>query len=551
MENYKYTISKLSFLLGLILIFTGCSSIDKKNTENKENDLYEFLSEKITQYKNDPAVNASEIAQDFYLRGLTEVSNENHVSAIYHFEHALKFEKSATVYLSLAESYLALNDTFGGLEAAMNAYKLDNKNKRALEIIYSIFAYGGDYPAAEKVINELYFLYPTKENLLTLADFYSFYNPQKSIEYFENYISKYDSEDVEFKYNNLLFSNGRQESAIHNLMISFKKSPSFEKLNQFNYFAVQSGKFNEIDKFITEIQSDENVNLNDYFGNLIFHLSSKRNDIDINKTKYFSYLNEFKKYSGINALNEFDAVLLAFSLGDTSLVEYFLPRVINKVDTLSKVPIYCSEIYSLIGKREQALKILLEYKDVFKDDSEYLAVIGYWYYTEKKYKEALEYMLMFKDRNPESAESYTQIADSYDKLEDIDKAEEYYKIALSKDADNPGANNNYAYFLSKFPERLSEAEVYSKLSIEKEPEIAAYLDTYGWILYKQGKIEDSLYYIILAAEKDPKNWEIFEHLGDIYFSLSDISNAENNWTKALKLDPNNLILKEKLNKLFK
>lgn len=551
MENYKYTRLKLSFILSLILIFSGCSSIDKNNTENKENDLYEFLSEKITQYKNDPAINATEIAQDFYLRGLTEVSNENHVSAIYHFEHALKFEKSATVYLSLAESYLALNDTFSGLEAAMNAYKLDNMNKRALEIIYSIFAYGGDYPAAEKVINELYLLYPTKENLLTLADFYSFYNPQKSIEYFEKYINKYDSEDVEIKYNNLLFSNGRQEDAINRLMISFNKSPSFEKLNQFNYFAVQSGKFNEIDKFITEIRFDENVNLNDYYGNLIFHLSSKRNDIDVNKTKYLSYLNEFKNYSGINAINEFDAVLLAYSLGDTSLVEYFLPRVINKVDTLSKVPIYCSEIYGLIGKREQALKILLEYKDVFKDDSEYLAVIGYWYYTEKKYKEALEYMLMFKDRNPESAESYTQIADSYDKLEDFDKAEEYYKIALSKDAYNPGANNNYAYFLSKFPERLSEAEVYSKLSIEKEPEIAAYLDTYGWILFKQGKIEDSLNYIILAAEKDPNNWEIFEHLGDIYFSLSDLSNAENNWTKALKLDPNNLILKEKLNRIFK
>lgn len=39
---------------------------------------------------------------------------------------------------------------------------------------------------------------------------------------------------------------------------------------------------------------------------------------------------------------------------------------------------------------------------------------------------------------------------------------------------------------------------------------------------------------------------IHEHLGDIYNALGEIKKAKNEWKEALKLDPDNAKLKEKL-----
>ena len=46
--------------------------------------------------------------------------------------------------------------------------------------------------------------------------------------------------------------------------------------------------------------------------------------------------------------------------------------------------------------------------------------------------------------------------------------------------------NNYAYYLSLEKKKLKKAAAMSRITVEKEPDNATYLDTYGWILHLQG-----------------------------------------------------------------
>ena len=49
-------------------------------------------------------------------------------------------------------------------------------------------------------------------------------------------------------------------------------------------------------------------------------------------------------------------------------------------------------------------------------------------------------------------------------------------------------------------EKLEKAEKMSRLTIQLEPENPTYLDTYAWILFKSGKLNEAKKYIEKAIE---------------------------------------------------
>ena len=79
------------------------------------------------------------------------------------------------------------------------------------------------------------------------------------------------------------------------------------------------------------------------------------------------------------------------------------------------------------------------------------------------------------------------IGDTQHEMGDSKAAYKTYEQALKLDPENCAVLNNYAYFLSQDKRCLSKAEKMSRITIEKEPDNATYLDTYGWILYLRGK----------------------------------------------------------------
>ncbi|HEY3662023.1 MAG TPA: tetratricopeptide repeat protein [Chthoniobacterales bacterium] len=129
-----------------------------------------------------------------------------------------------------------------------------------------------------------------------------------------------------------------------------------------------------------------------------------------------------------------------------------------------------------------------------------------------------------------------------------DKAAELFKRSIDLDpADAAQAYNYLGFMWADQSKHLDEAEDYIKRALTAEPENGAYLDSLGWLHYRQGKYEQALAELLSAVsalkEGDPV---VFEHIGDTYAALEQTSEALEFWQKSLALDKDNKKLAGKI-----
>jgi Tfp pilus assembly protein PilF len=142
---------------------------------------------------------------------------------------------------------------------------------------------------------------------------------------------------------------------------------------------------------------------------------------------------------------------------------------------------------------------------------------------------------------------YAMEADIYYKEGDFRKAFSTYEEALKLDPNDIMILNNYAYFLSEKGMELQKALQMSKQVIENE-RTSTYLDTYAWILYKQGKSREALKIMNEVINMDNSDAELWEHLGFIQKDLRKCADAVVSWEKALEIDSSKNYLKEEIEK---
>ena len=67
---------------------------------------------------------------------------------------------------------------------------------------------------------------------------------------------------------------------------------------------------------------------------------------------------------------------------------------------------------------------------------------------------------------------------------------------------------------------------------------AAYLDSMGWVLFKNKKYDEALKYLLEAAEdeEEAEHIEIWDHVADTYMALGKTKEAMETWTKSLKFE---------------
>lgn len=129
-----------------------------------------------------------------------------------------------------------------------------------------------------------------------------------------------------------------------------------------------------------------------------------------------------------------------------------------------------------------------------------------------------------------------------------DKAAGLFQKSIALDPANGADSYNYlAYMWAEHNMRLGEAEQMIKLALQSDPNNGAYIDTLGWLEYRQGKVDQALVDLLRAAQKlthdDPV---VFEHIGDTFAKMNKIASAVDAWQKALNLDPQNKTLSEKI-----
>ena len=178
---------------------------------------------------------------------------------------------------------------------------------------------------------------------------------------------------------------------------------------------------------------------------------------------------------------------------------------------------------------------------------------GIGHYNKKEYPAAVKALNRAVDMMPENdtkrlADMYSMLGEVYNMTKQYDLSDQAYDKALKNDPENATVLNNYSYFLSERGQKLDEAKSMSEKSLRIRPNEATFLDTYGWILYKKGDYPNAKENIEKAVSLKKSNADatLYEHLGDVYYKLSDKSKAVEYWKMAKEKGSENPLLNKKI-----
>ncbi len=198
------------------------------------------------------------------------------------------------------------------------------------------------------------------------------------------------------------------------------------------------------------------------------------------------------------------------------------------------------------GQTEEAVKILRAQLRGNEGDREIYLNIAQVYERGRRYKDAEESahaaeVLPGQARDNEMV--WFLLGAIYERQKFFDKAEEQFKKVLAVNPKSAAVLNYYGYMLGDLGIRLDEAEALVQRALKEEPFSGAYLDSLGWIYFKQGKLTASETTLRKAVERESHDATIHAHLGDLYAKMGrgDLAAAEwekslNEWRRSLPAD---------------
>ncbi|MFZ1614246.1 MAG: tetratricopeptide repeat protein [Holophaga sp.] len=122
-------------------------------------------------------------------------------------------------------------------------------------------------------------------------------------------------------------------------------------------------------------------------------------------------------------------------------------------------------------------------------------------------------------------------------LQELGRMKEAVQILREGQRMNPGhptLQNNLGYLLLEMDDgQLQEASALIEASLKQEPKNGNTMDSWGWALFKQGRLKESEEVLRKASEISPFSPEIRKHLGETLLSLGRFEEALEQWERAL------------------
>ncbi len=190
------------------------------------------------------------------------------------------------------------------------------------------------------------------------------------------------------------------------------------------------------------------------------------------------------------------------------------------------------------GQTDDAVKILRAQLHGDAGDREAYLNIAQVYERGRRYKEAEEAARaaeVLPGQARENEMAWFLLGAIYERQKFFDKAEEQFKKVLAVNPKNAPALNYYGYMLGDLGIRLDEAEALVQQALKEDPYNGAYLDSLGWIYFKENKLGASENTLRKAVERERHDATIHSHLGDLYAKTGrgDLAAAE--WEKSKSL----------------
>ena len=222
--------------------------------------------------------------------------------------------------------------------------------------------------------------------------------------------------------------------------------------------------------------------------------------------------------------------------------------------------------YHRVGHLDSSIA---EYKKAIALDPNYHQALnntGYIYFLKGEYQKALEYFDRALKINPSYQQAILnrqkcldimdgrlkiaafELFENANAMDSLELKIQNYKKALEIDSNYVDAWNNLgvAYHYYGY---IDSAVYCLKKALSINPEHPQVNNNIAFLLDGRGEYNAAVYYYQKAILAKPDYLVALVNLGDTYYNMKDYDSAQTMWEAALKFDPGDTWLKEKLDKL--
>jgi Flp pilus assembly protein TadD len=188
------------------------------------------------------------------------------------------------------------------------------------------------------------------------------------------------------------------------------------------------------------------------------------------------------------------------------------------------------------GQTDEAVKILRAQLSKSESDRDIYLNIAQVYERGRRYKEAEDAahtaeVLPGEPRDNEMV--WFLLGAIYERQKFYDRAEEEFKKALAANPHDAPVLNYYGYMLGDLGIRLDEAEALVQRALKEDPHSGAYLDSLGWIYFRENKLAEAEATLRQAVQRESHDATIRSHLGDVLAKSGRMDLAAIEWEKSL------------------
>jgi tetratricopeptide (TPR) repeat protein len=160
----------------------------------------------------------------------------------------------------------------------------------------------------------------------------------------------------------------------------------------------------------------------------------------------------------------------------------------------------------------------------------------------ERYPEALDHYNKVIQFRPDNEGAYLGKAELLLRMDRLDDAIEQYQVAVKRWPESSMSLNAFGYTLADRTERYDEAQKLIKKALDIDPESAAIIDSWGWVLYRQGENEEALKYLKQAYER-LRDAEVAGHIVEVLVAMDREDEAMVTLAEAELLFPESDFLK--------
>jgi len=216
----------------------------------------------------------------------------------------------------------------------------------------------------------------------------------------------------------------------------------------------------------------------------------------------------------------------ALQFSDQSLVENAGNRQLQMIR---------ADLVAEKGRVDEGIRSLQQLEKGNAEDLDVLSAMVSVYQRAKKFDQAQNVLNTAVQRFSDDEQVYFMQGSLYEKQKKYPEAEKAFRKALELQKDDPAVLNYLGYMLADRGVRLDEAESLIEKAVKSDPTNGAYLDSLGWVYYKQNRLDLAEEYLKKAVIFVNSDSSIHDHMGDLYYKRKRYDDARNEWNKAIQL----------------